>query len=47
MERIWFIIAIAFLIPISYVIYVLKESFHNSDDCNTVNPNFKRKFEDE
>ena len=47
MDGILLIIIPIFLIPISYVIYVLKESFHNSDEDNTVNPNFKRKSWDE
>lgn len=47
MDGILLIIIPIFLIPISYVIYVLKESFYNSDDCNSVNPNFKRKSGDE
>ena len=46
MDGILLIIIPIFLIPISYVIYVLKESFHNSDEDNTVNPNFKRKSGD-
>lgn len=47
MDGILLIIIPIFLIPISYVIYVLKESFRNSYEDNTVNPNFKRKSGDE
>ena len=30
------------LIPISFIIYVFRQSVNNSDDENTLNPNFNK-----
>ena len=42
MDLIWLIFGVIFLIPISFIIYVFRQSVNKSDEENTLNPNFNK-----
>ena len=42
MDAIWLIFGVILLIPISFILYVVSQSVNNSDNENTLNPDFNK-----